>query len=522
MLSKKEGQALTINLFGGPGVGKCFRKGTEVLMFDGSTKKVENVIMGDNLMGPDSKPRTVIGLSKGSAELFEVKPIKGESHYTTGNHILPLKLHHHGIEKDEYYSVEQFLNLSKWRKKRLKLCRSSCIEFKERNVPIDPYFIGCWLGDGNNANQGITSIDKEIINYLSDLAHTFGMHVNEVSKTGTLAVRIDITNGQCGGRPNAVLNILRDLNLLHNKHIPELYKINSRNNRLKLLAGLIDTDGSITNGCFEIITKYKKLSSDIQFLCRSLGLAAYERIKVVNGTDYYRIFISGHLDSIPVKLKRKKASKRNKLRSVLRTGLTVNPVGYEEFYGFEVNADHLFLLSDFTVTHNSTTAAGVFTLLKLHDIECELVTEFAKDLVWEERSRTFGDQHYIFGKQHHRMWRLHDKVDVMITDSPLMLSTVYRADTYAPSFEQNVVDTVCSYDNINFVINRTKKYNMNGRNETESQARAVDEKIKAKLLEYDMMWIDVMGNFKGINAVADAVLAKLGIKMEFRFDMISK
>jgi len=163
----------------------------------------------------------------------------------------------------------------------------------------------------------------------------------------------------------------------------------------------------------------------------------------------------------------------------------------------------------------STTAAGVFSLLKLHDVECELITEFAKDLVWEERYRTFKDQHYLFGKQHHRMWRVNDKVDVMITDSPLMLSTVYRPDEYEISFIHNVVDVVNNFDNLNIILNRTKKYNPNGRNETEDQAREVDNNIRRKLSEHKMTWEDVPGNFEGINTIANIVLNKLGIDNRF-------
>jgi len=159
----------------------------------------------------------------------------------------------------------------------------------------------------------------------------------------------------------------------------------------------------------------------------------------------------------------------------------------------------------------STTAAGVFSLLKLHDVECELITEFAKDLVWEERYRTFGDQHYIFGKQHHRMWRVNDKVDVMISDSPLMLSTVYRPDEYDEIFIHNVVSVVNNFDNLNIILNRTKIYNPNGRNETEDQAKEVDETIRKRLTEHNMKWLDVPGNFEGINTITKVVLNKLNI-----------
>lgn len=164
----------------------------------------------------------------------------------------------------------------------------------------------------------------------------------------------------------------------------------------------------------------------------------------------------------------------------------------------------------------STTAAAVFALLKLHDVECELITEFAKDLVWEERYKTFENQLYIFGKQYHRMWRVQNKVDVMITDCPLLLSTVYKPDNYLPGFERNVIGAIESFNNLNIVLTRTRKYNPNGRNETEDQAKEVDRKVYNKLKENKMSWVDVPGNFEGINTVAKKVLKELGKEFSFK------
>lgn len=164
----------------------------------------------------------------------------------------------------------------------------------------------------------------------------------------------------------------------------------------------------------------------------------------------------------------------------------------------------------------STTAAGLFSLLKLHDIECELATEYAKDLVWEERHRTFGDQHYIFGKQHHRIWRLKDKVNVVITDSPILLSVIYRPETLGESFVRNVIDTVNSFNNFNIVLRRTKKFNPNGRNQDENESKAIDEQIKDILIENNMPWIEVPGNLYGLNNVVKLVLDNLKVEQKFK------
>ena len=74
----------------------------------------------------------------------------------------------------------------------------------------------------------------------------------------------------------------------------------------------------------------------------------------------------------------------------------------------------------------STGAAYVFSKLKMNGINAELVTEFAKDKVWEESKEVFKNQAYIFGKQYFRISRCEDKVDVIVTDSPLLLSIIYN------------------------------------------------------------------------------------------------
>lgn len=169
----------------------------------------------------------------------------------------------------------------------------------------------------------------------------------------------------------------------------------------------------------------------------------------------------------------------------------------------------------------STTAAGVFCLLKLCDVDCEIITEYAKDLVWEERAKTFKDQQYLFAKQHHRLWRVRDKVDVVVTDCPLMLSPIYgeRYNVGSPAFDANVIDIVGGFKNFNVVLTRTKKYNCNGRNETEDQAKEVDEMIKRSLEGNKMPWVDIPGNFQGINEVAKVILKELRISPKFKLEM---
>jgi hypothetical protein len=160
--------------------------------------------------------------------------------------------------------------------------------------------------------------------------------------------------------------MLRKYNLLNNKHIPHVYKCNSRDIQLELLAGLIDSDGSLcVGGGYDIIQKNETLLDDIIFLARSLGFAAYKtkcqkscmyKGEKKTGT-YYRTTIHGEgVEYIPVKLERKKANKRKQIKNVLNTGIKVIPLEEDEYYGFQIDGNSRFLLGDFTVTHNTSLA----------------------------------------------------------------------------------------------------------------------------------------------------------------------
>lgn len=131
----------------------------------------------------------------------------------------------------------------------------------------------------------------------------------------------------------------------------------------------------------------------------------------------------------------------------------------------------------------STTATHVFSLLKMAGVNCEYVSEFAKDLTWSESSKTLGFQPYVFGEQAWRIERLIGKVDVIVTDSPLLLSSIYASSDLPQSFHDFVLWTHNRYNNINFYITRTKKYETTGRNQTEEEAIGIDETMTSFMIK---------------------------------------
>ena len=158
----------------------------------------------------------------------------------------------------------------------------------------------------------------------------------------------------------------------------------------------------------------------------------------------------------------------------------------------------------------STLASGTFFHLKQKRIKCELVTEYAKTLTWENRHSTLQCQPYVFGKQLYSLEILIDQVDVIITDSPICLSLFYKADRYPPSFAQCVIDIFNKFHNINYYISRAEdQYDDVGRLSSISLAKNIDEKILTFLDEFYIDYKNIPRNFESAELVAKEVIEKL-------------
>lgn len=347
-------QGRLVILEGEPGTGKCLGKGTKVLMADGSVKLVEQIQKNEYLMGPDSSPRKVLSITKGKEQLVKIKPVKGDEWICNRSHILSLV--HSVTNEIKNISIDDLLKMTERQRHHLKLYRTS-IEFEERSTELDPYFIGLWLGDGTRGVPCVTTADFEIKDYLQEFAKSLKMRVTiteqENNKSDLIFIRKKLYNRTIKNVITEEIKKCETNN--HEKKIPSDYLHNSREKRLLLFAGILDSDGYFQNNGFEIVTKYNTLKEDILFLARSLGFAAYASIKhnkEYNG-NYWRISISGDCSIIPNRVKRKKASIRRQKKNVLRTGFQLELLEEDEYYGFEIGDDHLFVLGDFTVTHNT-------------------------------------------------------------------------------------------------------------------------------------------------------------------------
>jgi hypothetical protein len=310
-------------------------------MYDGMVKNVQDVQVGDLLMGDDSKPRKVLSLARGKDKMYDVIPVKGDKYTVNQEHILCLKasgfpkLAHNvntnyniqWIEDNKFQSktftynssnqsdvfecaeaflkeisqtnesvmeisIKDYLTLSNKNKKLLKGYKVP-IEFVEKDVQIDPYKIGYLLG----SETKISSQDADMFN------------------------------------------------------IPMIYKCNSRENRLKLLAGLLDSGGHPSKCGFVFASKKESLLNDVIFLVRSMGFVCDKGVK-------NRINISGScLDEIPTLIIQ--AVCKNQIKDSLVTGIKVKYVNEDDYYGFVIDGNRRFLLGDFTVTHNTATSIAI-------------------------------------------------------------------------------------------------------------------------------------------------------------------
>lgn len=159
----------------------------------------------------------------------------------------------------------------------------------------------------------------------------------------------------------------------------------------------------------------------------------------------------------------------------------------------------------------STLAAYCFAKLKMMGVNCELVTEFAKDKVWEKNNEALSNQIYIFAKQYYRITRCAEKVDVILTDSPLLLSPFYNKDPDIDEPLKEIVFKINSkYDNLNYLLKRVKKYNPVGRLQSEAESNDYGIRIKDLLKSFNVQYTQIDGDLMSADIVVQNVIEHLG------------
>ena len=320
---------------GGAGTGKCLALGTPVLMYDGSTKKIELIQEGEQVMGPDSRPRTVLSTCTGTDEMYRITSQIGESWECNEPHVLTLKKAKTGkiidVPLNEYLEWPENVRNS-------YLLFHVGVEFPEQPLPVDPYLVGVSL-----------------------YAEMYDMGINEC-----------ITN-TCQRKINPILaeyikeegGSAKFTHLKQQSKIPPEFLQNSRCNRLQLLAGYLDNGAGrvIHNDWLELDSLSSDIRTGLYYLVRSLGY------HVTNSSIRpWCLEIRGNLKEIPTR----RADICDQLRSMpgIRPEykFTVEPLGSGQYSGFELDGDGRFLLGNFMVTHNTSCLGQVIHNLELRGI----------------------------------------------------------------------------------------------------------------------------------------------------------
>lgn len=332
----------------------CHIKGTKVLMYNGTIKNVEDIQVGDILMGNDNTPREVKELYSGIDELYKITLSNGDYQVVNSHHPVYFKKYDWNKRKySEHTLTAPELIKIKGLNKGYYIPKAS-IKFQYKPVALKPYFLGLWLGDGDSTRLDIANEDKEVLDWLAD---NYVGTIRDLNQSETCKV-FHISKSHIYNR------LFAEYNLYNNKHIPNDFKINSPDVQLQLVAGLIDTDGTYNSkkNFFEITQRYdrKHILEDIKFMCEANGLRCSITSRVASGKKpgvlHYRLRISGDLSIIPTKIHRKKGRANISYRSRKNWSeytFKVEPYGKGEYYGFTVDNNHLFVLGDLTVTHNT-------------------------------------------------------------------------------------------------------------------------------------------------------------------------
>jgi len=337
-------------LYGGPGTGKCLSKDTLVMMYDGSTHVVQDIIKGDLLMGDDSEPRKVLSTTTGTEMMYKVKQLYGDDYTVNESHIISLKLSVSPIITD------------------LSDKRSFIVEwFEKEGIGLKTFSYE------NEDKENVRLILKDFLNRLPEKDSIIDIEIKDYIKRsrewkiafGGYKVGVDYPKKEVWTDPyefgmlirNLVLNYSEDvISHFDSKYIPDEYLFNTREVRLELLAGLIDTDShrDSKNDTFSVIQKNIILANNIMFLSRSLGFKSYIS-KYKGETDLYNIiYITGDIGIIPSRLDEGKIQSKEVEKNNLVYDIEVIPQEIGQYYGFEIDGNHRFLLGDFTVTHNTT------------------------------------------------------------------------------------------------------------------------------------------------------------------------
>lgn len=364
---------------GSNGVGKAQPLHCKIKVPNG-WKSMGEMRVGDVVSVPDGTSATVTGVfPQGVQPTYRVTFSDGRTTEADKNHLWSVFSHRWGGEKirgGKILTTEQLQQFVKEATEKNKpwynISIPRCVHEKisDVNLPIDPYLLGCMLGDGSMTSRSLsfTNTDKQCIETVS---RTPKQHHQElVSYTEDLNYKIRCNNNT-NTRTNDLADILNELDLLgtnsYNKFIPEVYKNASLSQKLNLIQGLMDTDGTVgktSNVSFS--SSSEQLAKDVQYIIRSMGGRAkitsshpkytYHN-KLLKGAISYNVSIDYETPQDLFTLTRKKERVCTGKHQYASAGLRITNIEYIGEQKTQCimidHPDHLYITDDFIVTHNT-------------------------------------------------------------------------------------------------------------------------------------------------------------------------
>lgn len=361
---------------GPPGSGKAQRVSSIVYTPEGPIE-IGNLKVGDKICTPNGSFADILSLHpQGEKDVYRV--------YFDNNVFVDCCEDHLWVVNDKHWDkkekfssnkrlvdtkflISKLNNKSRYIRSRFSIDTAEFCYFNKKDVKIDPYLLGCLIGDGGMSHQlKFSNIDLELINNVGEKITKYGCAYGSFDGKCTYSIV-----SQKGDKKNNITNLLKEYGLWgfksEHKFLPEDYKINNKETRLSLIQGLMDTDGTVNkkSGMPSFSTSSFELSRDFQFLIESLGgmcvikekepfyydeegnkikcLTNYIcHIKYNNGKELFR-------------LKRKKDIVKNREKYLSKHRIRkIERVGKDECICIYINSkEHLYLTDNFIPTHNT-------------------------------------------------------------------------------------------------------------------------------------------------------------------------